>query len=687
PGYSSLYWKDCLHGGYRDPNDCPVCRCPDGWSGDMCDVISPPILESCGGEIDVTTTEEFLSNPDYGTGPYTKDSACTWLLKAPPGSQVQVRFVDAFGIDHSVGDVCSMDWVEVRYASPNYVGPRFCGSEAPSAVIDSMYGQMMVLFRTNARSESDTPSFDTGFKLGYKLIEGSNVEDIPKLELSGIGICPNQKWREGIYIIRESIRYNGYPVYKHMAESEFLYFKNNAWVVGPEIGGDDIGIKVNRETGNLECFDGDQWVEEGNLALEESQLCNTIWASGLDNTGENAALNGMYTRGEDGVYTNVEDTTISVYKEGVGWIINTSAGQLTYDFGSTEIDLTLIPNTWTVGTENVKFECYFGPKPCARLFLDGSDSDFRRGNMGFYRLEGSLHQKYPLYVHEFGERFLYRAVVDTTSKFWAMGKGLTSFTREMRVSTSALVPSDISPTEKWEETVDWQNWIEKDVTLQCVEPSDKQPPCDEIFLSINGDSGDVPQKGRLGLYKLQVDEYKNRPVYATIGNTNFLYYTEYGDWYIGTMIGSDSRGVTFKQSVVYPQELTVTPEGFGANGWAPMTGVGFTCLKRSSTCESIGVTSSASSFEGTWSKTSELNDERPAYKHDNANFYMYYLATYKRWNIGQKIGDTSIYALASSIAMSPTDIVPTWERFGASGWEEDSKFRVICLDPTTTTTT
>ena len=29
-----LRWRQCQHGGYRDPLDCQRCRCVDGWAGD-----------------------------------------------------------------------------------------------------------------------------------------------------------------------------------------------------------------------------------------------------------------------------------------------------------------------------------------------------------------------------------------------------------------------------------------------------------------------------------------------------------------------------------------------------------------------------------------------------------------------------------------------------------------------------
>lgn len=33
----------CLRQGYQDPNNCDVCKCPDGFTGDRCDLIKPAV--------------------------------------------------------------------------------------------------------------------------------------------------------------------------------------------------------------------------------------------------------------------------------------------------------------------------------------------------------------------------------------------------------------------------------------------------------------------------------------------------------------------------------------------------------------------------------------------------------------------------------------------------------------------
>ncbi|CAH1782202.1 unnamed protein product, partial [Owenia fusiformis] len=88
----------------------------------------------------------------------------------------------------------------------------------------------------------------------------------------------------------------------------------------------------------------------------------------------------------------------------------------------------------------------------------------------------------------------------------------------------------------------------------------------------------------------------------------------------------------------------------------------------------------------------DLYDGRPTYKKDDAERYMYYIARDRiRWNVGANIGDTSVFALVSSIAMSPIDVVPVWRIASGGVLVDDPTMKATCLDPTTsaapTTTT
>ncbi|ELT92490.1 hypothetical protein CAPTEDRAFT_91110, partial [Capitella teleta] len=42
----------CKHGGYQDPNDCSRCKCPDGFTGYLCESLAPS-----NGKFDICTSQ------------------------------------------------------------------------------------------------------------------------------------------------------------------------------------------------------------------------------------------------------------------------------------------------------------------------------------------------------------------------------------------------------------------------------------------------------------------------------------------------------------------------------------------------------------------------------------------------------------------------------------------------------
>lgn len=73
----------CLNGGYVDPNNCSICKCPDGYGGTLCceiaasDAACP--MDNAGSDsvIQVTSdVEQCFSLTDYNDG-----TQCNWKLK------------------------------------------------------------------------------------------------------------------------------------------------------------------------------------------------------------------------------------------------------------------------------------------------------------------------------------------------------------------------------------------------------------------------------------------------------------------------------------------------------------------------------------------------------------------------------------------------------------------------------
>ncbi|XP_070578757.1 protein SpAN-like [Ptychodera flava] len=96
----------CSNGGYVDKK-C-TCVCPEGFTGVTCDDLVNQSV--CGGKITVTSTGT-VTSPNY-PGDYGDNQECHWLLEAPAGSRISLRF-DTFYVE-SGGSDCVYDRFEVR---------------------------------------------------------------------------------------------------------------------------------------------------------------------------------------------------------------------------------------------------------------------------------------------------------------------------------------------------------------------------------------------------------------------------------------------------------------------------------------------------------------------------------------------------------------------------------------------
>ena len=78
--------KPCESGGYQDPKNCNVCRCPPGTGGTYCaDLAQSSGPVRCGGTIIVPPCSSVkITSPNY-PGKYPLDSSCSWLVKSGSG--------------------------------------------------------------------------------------------------------------------------------------------------------------------------------------------------------------------------------------------------------------------------------------------------------------------------------------------------------------------------------------------------------------------------------------------------------------------------------------------------------------------------------------------------------------------------------------------------------------------------
>ncbi|GMT34896.1 hypothetical protein PFISCL1PPCAC_26193, partial [Pristionchus fissidentatus] len=66
----------CQNGGYVDPNNCSVCKCPIGLGGRLCDRVQESV---CGMEL--------IANSNWRNISYSGSSRCYWRVKAPSPTQ------------------------------------------------------------------------------------------------------------------------------------------------------------------------------------------------------------------------------------------------------------------------------------------------------------------------------------------------------------------------------------------------------------------------------------------------------------------------------------------------------------------------------------------------------------------------------------------------------------------------
>uniref|UniRef100_K1PVW8 Zinc metalloproteinase nas-36 n=1 Tax=Magallana gigas TaxID=29159 RepID=K1PVW8_MAGGI len=113
----------CRNGGFVGA-DC-TCVCPDGLSGTECQqVVGDP---DCGGVVSLDAVDYVdLKSPNFPNR-YPTDKVCTVILTAPTGSNIALDVVDnKMNLKQSTIDNSCSHWLEVRYVSPEIMGPKFC---------------------------------------------------------------------------------------------------------------------------------------------------------------------------------------------------------------------------------------------------------------------------------------------------------------------------------------------------------------------------------------------------------------------------------------------------------------------------------------------------------------------------------------------------------------------------------
>ncbi|XP_052271847.1 deleted in malignant brain tumors 1 protein-like [Dreissena polymorpha] len=131
--------------------------CKDGWTGKACS-------EKCGGVL--TDPIGVITSPNFPND-YNNNTRCTWIIKAPEGSQINLNFTDFVMESH---EQCRLDHLEL-FNGPNafslWIG-KYCGTEPPVG-FKSQSNSVCIFFFTDSVSSS------RGFNLTYTF----SVQDCP----------------------------------------------------------------------------------------------------------------------------------------------------------------------------------------------------------------------------------------------------------------------------------------------------------------------------------------------------------------------------------------------------------------------------------------------------------------------------------------------------------------------------
>ncbi|KAK6726192.1 hypothetical protein RB195_004487 [Necator americanus] len=150
----------CRMGGFPNPRDCSRCVCPSGYGGKLCDERP----EGCGKELTARRDPQILEGEigERSAGEREREdmTMCTFWLKAPPGSKIEVKIAKltpGFTVDG-----CRLWGVEINTQQDQRLsGHRFCAPEDAGVKLVS-HSNIVPIIVFNRK-------FVTEYKLEYRL--------------------------------------------------------------------------------------------------------------------------------------------------------------------------------------------------------------------------------------------------------------------------------------------------------------------------------------------------------------------------------------------------------------------------------------------------------------------------------------------------------------------------------------
>uniref|UniRef100_A0A914V2T7 Metalloendopeptidase n=1 Tax=Plectus sambesii TaxID=2011161 RepID=A0A914V2T7_9BILA len=158
----------CQRGGYTDPRRCDRCRCPDGFTGQLCDSVMPGYGAECGGRLTVGAGWTTIKSPGY-PNEFKEGQECSWLLVAPQSQHVELQFYGQFEMYCKARHSLCMDYVEIRNSTDfANTGMRYCCYGTPTSTVFSSTEDMLLLFRSFYRG-------GRGFQVRARAVQSSGT--------------------------------------------------------------------------------------------------------------------------------------------------------------------------------------------------------------------------------------------------------------------------------------------------------------------------------------------------------------------------------------------------------------------------------------------------------------------------------------------------------------------------------
>ncbi|CAH1788069.1 unnamed protein product, partial [Owenia fusiformis] len=567
PDYNTLDWSECQHGGYRNPENCPECLCPDGWEGDRCQSPMAPVNASCGGSVIAMFTPQYIESPGYGTTGYTKGQQCTWRITTLPGAdeEILIDFVSPSSLHcPMVGGqkACVSDWLQVRFTDTVGNGPRYC-CEFPTRQFVSQGTEVLVLFRSHLLTPGEVAAPNTGFRLSYKL--RARVTPIPCkiLQLSGIS-SHRASYMAGRYTLQPHT-YNSRPVYRRFNTQEQIFYDGTFWKVALSYFSTGK-IRVNDSVPVPELISaiwevdgGGSWIQDDAVTLKcSSAPCEKILIANVESPGVYKLLPGLsnnrpaYKHLYDGIYL-YSVTHLGRHH----WIIGGILGHINQNIEavvqSSVEDPVEITETWNSTVPDPVISCFEGIDVCDHILIRSTnyESTGAYDKNGAYKIDGHLVNGHPSYTLQDGTLTLSYVIKDDLDQFWTISPTPGEPGSSAEVTIRADTP-DISP----ETITEWYLYTggvaipDNSITSDCI-PA--RSWCSKIYIGYLDPT--IPRKKYFGIFKIDYSStLSGKYIYKHEDRSKFFYASS-NRWFIGTTPGSTRQVIQFNDAAYYPEDI------------------------------------------------------------------------------------------------------------------------------------